>query len=442
VLSMIVFGAFAYFCMLRKLLNLSFFSAFVTGAMFGFCPWFVWKIGGHYNMIGSCFWGIALGAVLVAYAKNEFTAKNSALWAVFVWATFWTSLIEFFMLGIVVALTVVVFEFQRALLRDHAIVKRVLFFLPAALGAVSLLLFLFARKGQTVALPLMPGPTLLDLIPSAKLSLWSYIGLPNRTATVIPHSYVYLALIGGFALWRRQSRILWPIVALFIGAVALVIDPFHIPSSILRALPTGKGFRFFERFIPFALYFLLILSAVGLEFLYKEWVPKKPAWLLGAIRFPKKAVVIGGILVFAASELYPVLLNITPIMKLPITPEVRAELNPERYCLVVPDGDYRQVLQTYQVELDIPCVNIAYWDRMDKNALQRRAQEYPGVYAGAPAPHPQPTAPNVEAPSFPDEARALKIGYLLFENKNAAGTWRARGRTLLETDRELLLSIE
>ncbi len=433
VFLMVVTGGWCYYIFLIRTLSVSRFSAFVTGALFGFCPWFVWKAGGHYNMIGACWWATALGAVITAYSRKAFTLRSALLFAVFLWATFWSSFVEFFMLGIILALTVAVWEADCLVRRDSGLWKRARFFLPVLLGAVSLLLLFHKGPSQPVDVDLLPGPTFKDLIPSAKLSVFSAIGLPNRTATIVPHSFVYLALVGVVVAFRRKYRWSYPVLGLAIVSLLLILDPFHMPSTLARSLPLGGGFRQFERFMPFLLFFMLLFSCQGLEFLKNEWRPR---------RTYLRPLVIVSLLGFSFLELYPYLLHTSPVKHIPLSDEAHASLDRSKFCLVVPDDMYWPNFDNYQPDLDMPFVNACGWDHMSLDAKALREAQFPAVYQGIKSPYTLPNIPDIEAPDFLRELKALNVGYLIFIDKSDAGRFVNNGHIVIETDEEILFQLD
>lgn len=437
VFLMVVAGAWCFYWFVRRAFGLSRFAAFAAGALFGFCPWFMWKAGGHYNMIGACWWATALGVLVTAYVKRDFGRRNALLFAVFLWATFWSSYIEFFMLGIVCALTVCCFEARALLSGDRAIGRRIAFFAPSLLGLVSLLILLNRPGAQALETELLPGPTFKDLIPSAKLSLFSYLGFPNRTAAIVCHSYVYLAAFGIWRTCRRRHTWAIPLGAMCVLTTFLVIDPLGIPSTMIRALPMGGGFRQFERFTPFMLFFIVIFSALGIE-----------ALLRGAGELPERFTrryrfaTLAGILTFAFLELYPFLLHTTELRRLPLTQEAKARLHNGQFCLVVPHLWYYPIYDTYQVTLDVPSVSICGWEHMSQEDKQWREENFPAVYHGFPLPDLLPHLPDMRAPTFWSELEQLDVGFLLFVNKEDAADFLQRGSVLCETAEELLLTVE
>ncbi|PYQ02617.1 MAG: hypothetical protein DMF83_23140 [Acidobacteria bacterium] len=94
VLGLLVGGALAAQWTFRRALGLSPPAAFAAGALFGFSPYFVYKAHAQLHLVGAAFWAGALGQIATAYARHDFGWRRGVLLALFVWATFWSSLAE------------------------------------------------------------------------------------------------------------------------------------------------------------------------------------------------------------------------------------------------------------------------------------------------------------------------------------------------------------
>ncbi|MBI5094050.1 MAG: hypothetical protein HZB26_16610 [Candidatus Hydrogenedentes bacterium] len=436
VFLMMAGGAFTYYVFLKRTFVVSELAAFCGGALFGYGPHLVWKAtGGQYNLIGACWWATCLGAVVTAYYRNAFTWQNALLFAIFLWATFWSSFIEFFMLGITLLLTVALWEATYWCTGQRkGIERRIAFFLLAAPGLISFLI-LRGAPHQVLEAPIWTKISLLDLIPCAKMSVFSWLGLPRRTEAVMPHSFVYLGIIGVYALAVRRTKLIWPTAIMALLLVAFSVDLFGISTYGLRAVPVvGKGYRYFSRFLPFAFFFLLVFSCYGIDFLQR-------ACRSTGLRPTLKSIALCGLLVFATLELYPFMLAVVPVKHLPLTEEARKELHTGQYCMLIPKNLFVPNHEDYQVTLDVPCVFFAYWWYMDLQALKWREEHYPAIYNAVPMPFPATSLPNPLAEDFLQECRDLRIGFLLFEDKSKAQALRERGSVLYEDDQRLLLKL-
>ena len=450
VLLFLVGAAWSFNWFLRSTFEVSVIAAFAAGALFGLCPWFVWCAHGKPLLLGGVFWAAALGVVVRAYVRNEFGWRGSLLFAVLFWTVFWSSYLEFFMLAVVLAVTVIVFEADAIVRGDWVLHRRAAFFAPVLLGLCSLFILKNAAESQDASVPMMAGISIKDLIPSAKRSIFSFYGFPNRTAAVLPHSFAWLGLIGIVTARRRRMLWFWPLAVLAGVTLCLVVDPFQVPSTVIRAIPMGKGMRLFKRFIPFLFFYLLIFSCLGLDFLIRRWRPRKPDWVVGcrfdaagsmagvAGRMRKGAVIAAVLLVFAALECYPFTMSLWPVKRFPIDAAARARLDDGRFCLVVPRQGFSQYHDAYQVALDMPCTHMYILNKMDRAANEDRMARFPSVFKD----HRTPYRPSFEDADFLDQLETLRVGYILFENKDDLDRFPWPGTVVFETDREILIELE
>jgi len=442
VLLMVIGGAWAYFIFCVRGLSVRPLAAFIAGVLFGFSPYFVWKAGIQYNLMGSCFWGPVLGITFYVYSHDRFTLRNGLLFAAFLWATFWTSLVEFFMLGVVLATMVLLWEIAYAIRGNFRWHTRAGFYAPSLIGLASLVLLHYAPANQSLTVPLIEGVSFKDLIPAAKLSIFSYLGLPNRTEIVVPHSMAWLALFGLVALWRKRCRYLLPLGVLLAVTLSFPVDLFGLPHMIVRALPLGTGFRNMGRFFPFFLFFLGIPAAFGVEFLLDRRNEAAVARTGPLLRIKWKWTVLAVLLVFGALEYYPYLLKVTPVRTLPLDRQTREALDRNSFLLVVPGGWNQTAYDSYQMGLDMPSVYIRTWDHMSYKAARERAERFPAVYDGYRHQMSDPYEPNVKAPDFFQELRTLHVKYVLLVDGASSKPFEGKGRVLVKTNHELLMELK
>jgi hypothetical protein len=424
VLLMVVLGAWSYALFLRRTLDVSWRAAFVVGACFGFSPYFVFKTHAHLNLIGACFWASALGVLVNTYRTQRFNRPRALLFAVFLWASFWTSFVEFFMLVVVSVAVVLVFELRNLRGGEGRIAARVRFFVPALVGAVSLAVLLAAPDVAAVRLPVADPLAFQDLRWFPRLSVFAPLGTSTvyeHWGTFIPISFMVLAGIG-LARWiRGKEHALLPIAILVVVTLILTFDPSQGASTVLRRLPLGGGFRVFARFFPFFLFFLLMFAALGLDALLRRWT------------FRGRHGVIALLLLAAAVELYPYRMQPSPVKQLPMGPEQRARLERGRFVLVLPHEMHLNVHDTYQIALDLPCVHLSYLARERDPVQAYRMTHFPMVYGAAPV---------TSVAALYEELRALNIGYILIEDKRDRSGLPFRGEAVAEWDREVLLRLE
>jgi len=423
VMLLIVGNAWMYFCFLSKTFDFSRVSAFWTGALFGFCPYFIFKAHAHVNLIGGLFWGGALAVLIHSYMKRKFSIAGSLLFALLLWSTFWTSLVEFFMLAIVLAGTILVFEIRALTEPVSAGSRRLLFFLPSLAGATPAA-FLYHDSGvDLVSRPLFEKLGLSGLLGSPRLSVFSEFHLsplPEYWGTYLPAAVIILAAIGVLAAAREKSRYV-AIMAILAGlCLVLTLNPFGLPSLAIRALPMGSGFRVFARFFPFFLFFTLTFAAEGIE------------RIVSARRSTTRAVALIALLSLAAVEYYPAKLSPSPVKEFRIPTEVKRLLNHDRFTLVIPDSDYRNIHDTYQVSLDMQCVNLSYLAREDSTLTRLRKTNFPIVYGGR-----QSFSPD----QLRQELNKLNVAYLLFESKNRVNSYPLSGKVIAEDNGQILVDI-
>lgn len=474
---MLSFAGYAYFLLLRRTFGIGLVPAFVTGCVFGFSPYAIFKAHNGLNCIGFCFWGSALGLLVSAYVGRRFSLSRGVLLAAFVWATFWTSFQEFFMLAAMCAITVIVFEVRHA--RDflETLRARAAFAAPTLVGAVSLTSIVWAPSAGPIQRPRVDGFSLLDLFSppvfsalsgfwrSAENDYWgicvpisvlalAFVGYAKArrienpvTAMSLPLSILILcvaateiamapSLLPGISRWTALSTIWWlaqlgllaavlvgllfalgwccrrgglateggavegtdalrVVAVLVLVSLAVTLDVLHLPSAVIRSLPFGGGFRVFSRFFPSALFFLLIPTAVGLEWL---WVRR------GTATGTTMLCVLG---VLSCLELVPIGQHpsLAPQFRLPAT--VSQQLDRDALVWIADDDPGQTDLVMYQIALDMPFARAPRMSRGAIHDLARVGVQYPVVYGGKKA---------FSAEDFMGEAKRLNIRYVLFRD--------------------------
>ncbi|UCG62555.1 MAG: hypothetical protein JSV52_04515 [Candidatus Zixiibacteriota bacterium] len=423
VLMLIVLGAWMYHLFLYYTWNVSAVAAFISGALFGFCPYHVVKAHAHINLIGACFWGGALAVLVYSYVKNRFRWPYAVLFAVLLWSTFWTSFVEFFMLAVVLVCVVAVMEIGAFSSRTSGLPRRIMFYLPAMVGAVPAALFLSRAPSDIVDVKLYQQLAFVDLMTFPKLSVLSGLAVssfPEFWGVYVPVSTIMLAIPGVVAMRINGRKGLKAILILAGICLAAVLDPFHAVSGILRSLPMGTGFRVFSRFFPFFLFFFLILACHGLNHIIQKW----KLWARVSVALAFLAITI--------TEYYPQGLNVSPVKNFSLNARQTNQLKRDRFVLVIPEGRYRNVHDTYQVTMNMRFVYLSYLARTDTRIAAKRRQRFPMVYAGKPI-------GNQE--EFLRELKKLGVGYVLFENAAQAANFPLQGDVVHESNNELLMSI-
>jgi hypothetical protein len=395
VLGLIVGGALAAQWSFRRALRLSWPAAFLAGALFGFAPYFVYQAHSHIHLIGAAFWATALGQVLVAYVRRDFQWRRGIAFAVAVWATLWSSLLEFTMLGLVAATLLALFELAppagRPTLRE-----RTRLLAPALLGAVSLLPFL--RGGaEHVAVDMYLAVRLRNFLrypPLSALSPPDVSFVPEFGGMYLPLALAIPALAGALLAWRAKHPASRPLVAAAALCLVLTLDVWRVPSEVLRALPLGAGIRVFSRFYPFFLFFATALAGLALGRLLsaarRRWAPA--------------ALLVLGV-AGCLAEYAPLRLAPSAVRRLPLPPGVAIDRG--GFLLVVPRRDYRNVQDTWAVTLDMRTVKLSFVGREARGERALRERLFPRVYADR---------LPLEDPATLSELRALGVGYLLLES--------------------------
>jgi len=420
VLAMLVLAAWVYFLFLTRTFRVAWWPALFGGALFGLGPYFLFKAHAHPNLIGAAFWGGALAALLHAYLHRTWSVRQGVLLALALWATFWTSFVEFFMVASMSAAVVVAFELRPSTRRRFSVGDRLRFYLPSLAGLPSLLVFLAAPETGIIERPLFDMFGVGEFFSFPRLSGLAVLATSRSSeywGIYLPWSALVPGVVGFYSAWRDCRVRAATLALLALTALLLCADPFNLPSLLLRLLPMAGGFQVFARFFPFFLFFLLIFAALGFQRLI--------SW-----RLPLGHLAAGFLVVLAVMETYPVHLQPSAVKSLPR--EVRHELAEDAFVMVVPQAELRNVHDTYQVALDRPCVHLSYLARGTIELLEHRISTYPAVYGGK--------RPRLDA-RFPDEAARLGIRYLLFEEPSQAAALPFPTRTVWTGTRETVVEM-
>ena len=503
---MLCLGAFAYFCFLRTTFAVSPVTAFAVGLLFGFSPYALYKAHGQINMIGSCFWVGALGTLVSAYVTNRFTMKRGLLFGVCVWATYWTSFVEFFMLGISCAFTVLVFELARRQWRRETLVRKATFIAPVLVGSLSLISWAWAPSMKAIEV------TFADRLRPGKLLTPPQLGLlgscfgarnPDFAGIYLPISVAILAFVGhvmssggvrsvsrvccrwlgvilivlgaecvytaaavlglpeelGAETVRCVVRLVALTVALVVTAFAvgwllprlriftvqvpentvgfsdtdvkcvwllavtgfvLTLDFLGLPSLLFSSIPLGRGFRFLCRFFPFALFFTLMIAAIGVESLWQQRRGKGTSALLPVLC----ALTL---LEYAPCGMRP---SLVPKFHVPLSAARRLDMS-GLVWVSPPRTPARAYVHAYQVALDMPFAHIPDVARRPDAAIRSAMEQYPILYGGR---------PEFSSEEFVTEAERLGVRYVLLEDARQYAGFPCRtlvlatdgGRVLLE----------
>ena len=479
---MLCSAGFSYFVFLRCTFRVGALPAFLAGILFGFSPYAIDKAHAHANLVGFCFWGSALAVLVSSYVSHRFTLRRGVLLAVFVWATYWTSFVEFFMLAVVCVVAVVVFEVAHLGRRPTALGRKAAFLVPTLIGAVNLASLAWGPNVGAVEVAHTERFGLFNLFSPPMFSLlgryWHSIE-PEQWGVYLPVSVMVLAFAGyvrnRFAsrpvgvVFGRLAALIGCVLAAEIAAAALSIfvlredlsllhsrrhiqlaglalslmagllaalgwllvkrgivvparhaaaasdrelhlrciwalalvmlvftlDFLHLPSWLIRSFVIGRGFRVFSRFFPFALFFLLILAAFGLEWLWRERQRTSVKLALCALW------------AVAAIEFTPFRMRPARVPWFRLPASVAQRLDRTKFVWLPCHRWHRSSLDTYQVSLDMP---FAYVPSLSHGAIydaDRTVRRYPIVYGLR-----EPSSGE----AFMAEARRLNIRYVLFED--------------------------
>jgi hypothetical protein len=417
ILLMLSGAACVYRTFLRRTFGLRPAAAFIAGAMFGFSPYFVFKTHAHVNLVGGAFWGGCIGVLVHAYVRDRFGWRTGLLFSLCLWATFWTSFVEFFALLVVCSVIVVAFEihglFRKRIgrLRD-----RLAFFAMVTPGFASLASLMNAPTASTVDVAPFPSILLADLLIPPRLSFfWGdafHASEFEYWGSHLPIVFVLLAVLGLFAAREPEPLRVDLVPLLFVGITLalLTLNPREIPIAWIRKLPLGTGFRVAGRFLPFFYFFLLIPAAYGANA------------LLGLRSRWARSVALVALLLFSFAELFPSKLSPSAVAKFKLPARVAADGASGAFTLIMPRGPYTNRIDTYQVSMNVPVVQLSYLAREDPQTAAIRWKRFPALYS-----NPREVSKRLLA-----EMKEANVQYVLFEDRHQYETGRFRGQTVAE----------
>ena len=409
-------AAGVYRTFLRRTFGLRPAAAFVAGAMFGFSPYFVFKTHAHVNLVGGAFWGGCLGVLVHGYMRDRFGWRPGLLFSLCLWATFWTSFVEFFALLVVCSVIVIAFEIHRVLRkRPGEWRSRLAFFAMVIPGFVSLTSLVNAPAASTVDVAPFPSIQLTDLLIPPRLSLWGNAFKASEFeywGSHLPIVFVLLAVLGYVAAREPEPlRIdLVPLLVVGITLALLTLNPREIPIAWIRKLPMGTGFRVAGRFLPFFYFFLLIPAAYGANA------------VLGLKGRLARSVALGALVLTSFAELFPSKLSPSAVAKFELPTQVAAEGAHGVFTLIIPRGPYTNQIDTYQVSMNVPVVQLSYLAREDPQTAAIRSKRFPALYS----------SPREFSERLLAEMKDANVHYVLFEDRQQYETARFRGQTVAE----------
>jgi hypothetical protein len=424
ILLMLSGAACVYRTFLRSTFALRPAAAFVAGAMFGFSPYFVFKTHAHVNLVGGAFWGGCIGVLVHAYLRDRFGWRPGLLFSLCLWATFWTSFVEFFALIVVCSVIVIAFE-VRALVRNRTgeLRDRLTFFAMVTPGFVSLASLVNAPAASTVDVAPFPSIQLTDLLIPPRLSFfWSDAFKASEFeywGSHLPIVFILLAALG-FVAARASEPLRVHLVPLLVVAITLAfltLNPREIPIGWIRKLPMGAGFRVAGRFLPFFYFFLLIPAAYGANA------------LLGLQGRLARSLALGALVLISLAELFPSKLSPSPVARFKLPTQVAADGAHGVFTLIIPRGPYTNRIDTYQVSMNVPVVQLSYLAREDPQTAAMRSKRFPALYS-----NPREISQRLLA-----EMKDANVHYVLFEDRHQYETAPFRGQTVAESTRAILV---
>ena len=415
--------ACVYYSFLFRTFRMRRVSAFITGGLFGFCPYFVFKTHAHVNLVGGAFWGGCLAVLVHAYVRNHFGWRHGLLFSLCLWATFWTSFVEFFALVVVCA--VVVFAFEIAGLLRHTKFgcrDRIAFFSMVLPGTVSLASLVNAPSAKAVDIAPFPNVQLSDLLIPPRLSFFGGSFKASEYeywGSHLPIVFVVLAALGLIAAGRRYvvRTSLIPILGVAALTAVLTLNPHDIPITLIRRLPMGTGFRVAGRFLPLFHFFLLIPAAYGVDSL----LSMRSGW--------SRNIAFGALACLTWAELFPSNLGPSTVKAFDVPAQVAADGAHGAFTLIIPRGAYLSALDTYQVSMNVPVVHLSFLAREDPETAAARSKRFRALYPG-----PRKLSARVLA-----QMKEANVHYVLFEDRQQYYAGKFHGEPVVEHDGAILV---
>jgi hypothetical protein len=419
ILLLLAGGAFAMYLSLRVTFDVSPALALGFGALFGMCPYFVFKAHVHPNLVGGVFWGSAIAALLHAVVRRTDGWREPLLFGAAFWLCFWNSLVEWAMLVAVVAVVVVA---ATATTRFRPGWRWIV---PVAAGLPGLLLF--TRSSTGVDVPLFPAAPLRTWLSPPILSVFSD-GRPDGplleyAGLGVPWGLTALAALGLVLESDRRLRIL--LGTLLVALLLLAFDPLGILSGAFRSLPLGAAVRVFARFYPFALFPLVVLAARGAAGVFRERRAGPLRW-----------VVIAAV-ALAVVETVPARVHREQAVFLDLPAGVRDSLDRSRRVMVLPSStrSYPRKREAYQVELDMKFVQMGHLTRESPEAKRERSRAFPIVFGDPPPPAATPD-------DLRRELARLNVGYVILDQPDLLARFPFPARVLHRGSGAVLLALD
>ena len=128
-------------------------------------------------------------------------------------------------------------------------------------------------------------------------------------------------------------------------------------------------------------------------------------------------------------ELYPAKLTPSKVKSFNVPTQLAEDAARGIFTLIVPRGAYTNLLDTYQVSMNVPVVHLSYLAREDPSAAATRKHRFPALY-------PSPTRLSKR---LLDQMREADVLYVLFEDRRSYNA-KFNGTALAEHDDALLVS--
>jgi hypothetical protein len=300
--------------------------------------------------------------------------------------------------------------------------NRATFFAMALPGLVSLASLSNAPHSNTVDIAPFANVHLADLLIPPRLSFFGgafKVSEFEYWGSHVPLVFVLLA-IAGIVLARQRETLRSNLTALLVLAVIaaiLSLNPFNGPITLIRRLPMGSGFRVSGRFLPFFYFVLLVPASFGMDVLLRH--PNTRA----------RVAALGFLALLACVELLPVKLSPSAVKAFKIPAAVASDGAHGAFTLIMPRDAYTNVLDTYQVSMNVPVVHLSYLAREDPESVAIRAKRFPALY-----PNPKKLSERVLS-----QMKNANVRYVLFEDQQQyyAGTFY--GEPVAEHDGAILV---